>query len=286
MTAVLVEHALSHATREEEVHRMHTKDICMGCCFFSVKVCENMFDQKGFPLQTNMHLGLVDLFSIIVLCCLFFCIFCHDLPDIAVVVAGNIQAKPIVFACICIICLALEVTAFRGGNHKNHSRHEDLQCTMLNETAACCSEFCCWTPQHPVNFQSTAGFHGSPSLAVFGRQVRTQIDDVFKICWHHAPLSVKEKIKAALPELQTIFTSLDADGSGHVTRAEAANVPLTVSYLQQICLAFSCWMIAFKIKIPQDSVRPRRYGTFVNNVQRCSKENLPLTMLTSVFDTE
>ena len=68
--------------------------------------------------------------------------------------------------CICIICLALEITAFRDGNHKNHSRHEDLQCTMLNETAACCSEFCCWTPQHPVNFQSTAGFHGSLSLAV------------------------------------------------------------------------------------------------------------------------
>eukprot|EP00435_Cladocopium_sp_Y103_P068579 s99_g31.t1 len=41
-------------------------------------------------------------------------------------------------------------------------------------------------------------------------------------------LCFKEKIKAALPELQTIFTSLDADGSGHVTRAEAANVPLTV----------------------------------------------------------
>lgn len=38
----------------------------------------------------------------------------------------------------------------------------------------------------------------------------------------------KEKIKAALPELQTIFTSLDADGSGQLTRAEAANVPLTV----------------------------------------------------------
>lgn len=41
-------------------------------------------------------------------------------------------------------------------------------------------------------------------------------------------MHTKEKIKAALPELQTIFTSLDADGSGHVTRAEAANVPLTV----------------------------------------------------------
>ena len=70
----------------------------------------------------------------------------------------------------------------------------------------------------------------------FGRPVRTQIGDVFKICWHHAPLAVKEKIKGALPELQKMFTSLDADGSGHVTRAEAANVPLTVSYLQQICL--------------------------------------------------
>jgi hypothetical protein len=99
-------------------------------------------------------------------------------------------------------------------------------------------------PSTPCQFPIDCRFSWVPE---FGRQVRTQIDDVFKICWHHAPLAVKEKIKAALPELQTIFTSLDADGSGHVTRAEAANVPLTVSYLQQICLAFSCWMIVFKI---------------------------------------
>eukprot|EP00435_Cladocopium_sp_Y103_P067734 s99_g30.t1 len=31
VTAVLVEHALSHATREEELHRMHTKDTCQNC---------------------------------------------------------------------------------------------------------------------------------------------------------------------------------------------------------------------------------------------------------------
>ena len=166
MTAVLVEHALSHATREEEVHRMHTKDICMGCCFFYQNLWEHVWservptaNQHAFGTGRSVFNHSFVLFNL-------FCIFCHDLPDIAFVVAGNIQATPIVFACICIICLALEVTAFRGGNHKNHSRHEDLQCTMLNETAACCSEFCCWTPQHPVNFQSTAGFHGSLSLAV------------------------------------------------------------------------------------------------------------------------
>lgn len=46
----------------------------------------------------------------------------------------------------------------------------------------------------------------------------------------------QEKIRAALPELQQIFLSLDADGSGHVTRAEAANVPLTVSFRQPVQL--------------------------------------------------
>ena len=45
------------------------------------------------------------------------------------------------------------------------------------------------------------------------------------------PVIAQEKIKAALPELQAIFTSLDADGSGFVTQAEAANVPLTESCL-------------------------------------------------------
>lgn len=38
----------------------------------------------------------------------------------------------------------------------------------------------------------------------------------------------KDKIKTALPELLNIFQSLDADGSGQVTRSEAANVPLSV----------------------------------------------------------
>ena len=62
VTAVLVEHALSHAAREEEIHRMYTKDICIMFCLIW-NTYENMFDEKGFPQQTCKQMGLVSLFS-------------------------------------------------------------------------------------------------------------------------------------------------------------------------------------------------------------------------------